>query len=176
MKCELIYVLWYFRKHILLFCTLVMFPLGYVYIVQSCFLWCAIQTLITPIRPWILLVTWATILWAPSTRHCTRLLIHSTSSRADSSYLPFFSCKLLLSYQHFLMWSPFCLEIASYFCQSMYLTCFKMQLKIHLLRPAFHLWCCCFPSFALLHSIALQPFPFTDILLCFLRLACYSAL
>ena len=66
-------------------------------------------------RPWILLMTWVTILWVPLTRHCTKLLIHSTSSHADSSWLPFFSCKPLLSYQNFLMWSPFCLEIASYF-------------------------------------------------------------
>ena len=69
---------------------------------------------ITPLRPWILLMTWVTILWVPLTRHCTKLLIHSTSSHADSSCLPF-SCKPLLSYQNFLMWSPFCLEIVSYF-------------------------------------------------------------
>lgn len=77
-KSELIYVLWYFSKHILLFCSLVMFTLSYVYIPQSCSLWCSIQNLILPLMPWILLKTWATILRLPSTGN-TKLLILSPS-------------------------------------------------------------------------------------------------
>lgn len=47
------------------------------------------------------------------------------------------------------MCSPFYLETASYFWQSVYLVFFKAQLKIHLLRPAFHschLWYCFLPA------------------------------
>lgn len=46
----------------LLFCSLVMFTLGYVY--MSCSLWCSIQTLIPPLRSWILLMTWTNIFFS----------------------------------------------------------------------------------------------------------------
>lgn len=184
MKYELIYVLWYFRKHILLFCSLVMFTLGYVYIVQSCSLWCSIQTWIPPLRPWILLITWATILWALSTRHCTRLLIHMREAPP---------CWFQLS--AILMQTTFVLSLfPNVTCLLPRNSLLFLPIHVpHLLQnsvqnspPQANLPgpptsdAALFPlSSELPNSIAFYPFPFADVLLvlpCFLHLACYSAL
>lgn len=80
---------------------------------------------------WILLVTWASILWAYSAGPSTGLLTHSPCSCVNPSSLPFLEKSLSL----LLVGSAF-KKTASLHYQILYLIAFTQQLRTHILCKA----------------------------------------